>query len=152
MYSFYTILLFFFFFFFFFQPVDSMEIIQQMSWYFKRSFLHLVNLWCHLVWLLYKHLYDFDPSACWENISVNNSEMFLYPFPNFSSTCLLHGVLWKQNKVKSYVSWYAKINDVSLHSLCSLSVYIHLLFQVLYLDCGLSETDCLFWSKFSAEC
>lgn len=80
----------------FFESVDSNEIIQLMPWYFKRSFLHLLNLWCHLIWLLYKHLYVFPPVACWEDISVNNWKMFLLSFSKF----LLH-FLTPQSSLKT---------------------------------------------------
>lgn len=81
----------------FFKSVDSNKIIQLMPWYFKRSFLHLLNLWCHLVWLLYKHPHVFPLAACWEDISVNNWKMFLSSFPKF----LLHFLTpWSPLKTK----------------------------------------------------
>lgn len=70
----------------FFKSVDSNKIIQLTPWYFKRSFLHLLNLWCHLIWLLYKDLSVLNPAVFWEDVSVNSWKMFLLSFSKF----LLH--------------------------------------------------------------
>lgn len=112
----------------FFKSVDLNKIIQLMPWYFKRSFLHLLNLWCHLIWLLYKKLCALNPAVHWEDVSVNNWKMFLLSFSKF----LLHFITprrslkTKQSKSISLLIWQdqPRLTAFSLFLVCLHSSFV----------------------------
>lgn len=86
----------------FFKSVDSNEIIELLPWYLTRSFLHPLNLRCHLIWLLYKHFYVFPPASCWDDRSVSKWKKFFFIF--VLSTFLLRFLApWSSLKTKESI-------------------------------------------------